>query len=152
MGTKVLARLFVKVSRVSTRRQRSDPIQQYYLSKPLKVRGATQVTGPRSLWTNFPVEHWAVGKMVERRKRVKTPFLWRPCVHITWCKYNSHPRPVALLIAWIRRFTIIISAWFFRTSNKLTWHKCSGVAWVRHGARNILAHPVNKNYRVWSEK
>ena len=36
---------------------------------------------------------------------------------------SSTRTPVTLLRLWIRRFTIIISAWWLRTSSKFTWEE-----------------------------
>jgi len=51
--------------------------------------------------------YYIIGSVAER---VKAPFLWKQCDH-------------TLLHPWIRRFTMIISAWWLRTSSKLSGKK-----------------------------
>jgi len=65
---------------------------------------------------NFKLlSHPFVGSMAER---VKAQFLWRPCdLGLTPTLINTLLRP------WIRHFTILISAWWLRTSSKLSGKK-----------------------------
>ena len=55
-------------------------------------------------------------------KRVKASFLRRPCCMIV----GSTGTLVSLLRPWIRRFTMIISAWWLRTSSKFMWEEVKG--------------------------
>jgi len=52
--------------------------------------------------------------------RVKAPFLWRPCDHDRVIEVQLPPSSYTLLRPWIRRFTMIISAYWLRTSSKLS--------------------------------
>ena len=57
-----------------------------------------------------------VGSVAER---VKASFLRRPRSH----DLGSTRTLVMLLHPWIRRFTMIISAWWLQTSSKFTWEE-----------------------------
>ena len=43
--------------------------------------------------------------------------------------YSFNPYPGHVLSSWIRRFTMIISARWLRTSSKFTWEEVKNVKW-----------------------
>jgi len=61
-----------------------------------------------------------VGSVAEK---VKAPFLQQPCDHDHMIYVQLPPSSDTLLHPWIRCFTMIISAWWLRTSSKFSAKK-----------------------------